>query len=91
MPYRVIRALPSLFKGRARGDQIYDTMCIVIFLTSVAIMRNLKAGSIYYWMKDISAEVLKITALHNAVQIGDMVRVESLQPNDNAVGGLLPM
>ncbi len=83
LPIRVVRALgrlASLASARAvakrpplRGDQIYDLICMATFVLSVGFLWTLNAGAIYFWMKDLNQEWLKLQVIYTAVEIFDKV------------------
>lgn len=56
---------------RLRGDQIFDLISIVIFSVLVLFLWNIKAGSIYFWVKELTQEFLKLSVLHTALELSD--------------------
>ncbi|KAK9832284.1 hypothetical protein WJX74_005365 [Apatococcus lobatus] len=85
LPLRVLRGL-SCLAGRLnitprhgskcphlRGDQLYDLICMATFICSVGFLWTLNAGAIYFWMKDLNQEWLKLQVIYTAVEIFDKV------------------
>lgn len=60
---------PSLLPGA----QLYDLLCALLMLAAVAVLSQIKPGVLYYWMKDITSEFLKIQVLFTALEILDKV------------------
>ena len=85
LPLRVLRALSCLAGSwrhqsrhsskppRLRGDQLYDFICMTTFICSVGFLWTLNAGAIYFWMKDLNQEWLKLQVIYTAVEIFDKV------------------
>ena len=84
LPLRVLRALSSLAgrlkpqagpssRSHLRGDQLYDLICMATFICSVGFLWTLNAGAIYFWMKDLNQEWLKLQVIYTAVEIFDKV------------------
>jgi hypothetical protein len=61
---------PSLLPGA----QLYDLLCALLMLAAVVVLSQIKPGVLYYWMKDITSEFLKIQVLFTALEILDKVR-----------------
>jgi hypothetical protein len=57
------------------GAQLYDFLCVLLLLGAVGMLSLIKPGVIYYWMKDITSEFLKIQVLFTALEILDKVCV----------------
>ena len=60
---------------RLRGDQIFDLISIVIFSVLVLFLWNIKAGAIYFWVKELTQEFLKLSVLHTALELSDKASV----------------
>ena len=60
--------------GSLHGDQLFDMLCVFIFGATIAFLRFLPAGTIYFWLKDLTQEFLKLHVVHGAVEIFDKVR-----------------
>lgn len=60
--------------GTLQGDQLFDLLCVLIFASNVAFLRFLPSGTIYFWLKDLTQEFLKLHVIHGAVEIFDKVR-----------------
>lgn len=79
LPLRVAAALSSLVAGVAlrkpslRGDQLFDLLCAVMFGGMVAFLWRLKPGTIYFWVKDLTQEFLKLSVLHTALELCDKI------------------
>ena len=61
--------------GGLQGDQLFDLLCVLIFGATVAFLRLLPAGTIYFWLKDLTQEFLKLHVIHSAVEIFDKARI----------------
>ena len=75
LPLRCIRTTWQLIASRRRlaGAQLYDLLCALLLFTSVALLSFVRPGVIYYWMKDITSEFLKIQVIFTALEILDKV------------------
>lgn len=60
-------------KSRLKGDQLFDIICVGIFLVTVLFLRHLNAGAIYFWIKDLTQEFLKLQVIYTAVELFDKV------------------
>ena len=92
LPLRVIGAVGTILLGMLRsmtgrrkrpgpvirGDHIYDLLCAAMFATVVVFLWKLKAGSIYYWVKDLTQEFLKLSVLLTALELSDKVSLKIL-------------
>lgn len=68
---------PGAARPRAGGlaaDQLFDVLCVLIFGATFAVLRRLPAGAIYFWLKDLTQEFLKLHVVHSAVEIFDKAR-----------------
>ncbi|EIE21001.1 DUF747-domain-containing protein [Coccomyxa subellipsoidea C-169] len=79
LPVRLLGALTTAV-GRLRrgggslhGDQLFDMLCVFIFGATIAFLRFLPAGTIYFWLKDLTQEFLKLHVVHGAVEIFDKI------------------
>lgn len=59
--------------SRLKGDQLFDMICVGIFLVTVLFLRHLNAGAIYFWIKDLTQEFLKLQVIYTAVELFDKV------------------
>eukprot|EP00775_Hariotina_reticulata_P010750 gene10750-10906_t len=59
--------------SRLTGAQLYDLLCVLLLLGAVTVLSQIKPGVIYYWMKDITSEFLKIQVVFNALEILDKI------------------
>ena len=79
LPVRFARAVAALAQphrgGGLQGDQLFDLLCVLIFGITLAFLRLLPAGTIYFWLKDLTQEFLKLHVVHSAVEIFDKVTV----------------
>lgn len=80
LPIRVLRAsfativkIASFGHTKLRGDQLYDLLCAALFTLTVMFLYHLKAGSIYYWVKDMTQEFLKLSVLLTALELCDKI------------------
>lgn len=67
------RSSSSSSKAVLSGAQLYDLLCVMLLLAAVLMLSLIKPGVIYYWMKDITTEFLKIQVLFSALEILDKV------------------
>lgn len=78
LPVRFARAVAALVRprkdGGLQGDQLFDLLCVFIFAATLSFLRLLPAGTIYFWLKDLTQEFLKLHVVHSAVEIFDKVR-----------------
>lgn len=77
-----MRALFNVAASRGRpaagcrllpGHQLYDVVSTGLLVAAAGALTLLRPGLIYYWMKDITSEFLKIHVLFNALEILDKV------------------
>ena len=68
-------------KLKLQGQQLTDILCVVIFGASLLILNSLDAGAIYFWMKDLTQEFLKLQVIYTAVEIFDKVVVPARYMN----------
>ena len=60
-------------KTLLRGDQIYDLICASIFVVMTLFLWHIRAGAIYFWVKELTQEFLKLSVLHTALELGDKI------------------
>ncbi len=60
-------------RPQLRGDQLYDLLGVLIFLGTVLFLWHLNAGVLYFWMKDLTQEFLKLSVLFTALELADKV------------------
>ncbi|GIL45560.1 hypothetical protein Vafri_2760 [Volvox africanus] len=58
---------------RLSGSQVYDMVCLAILFLATAALRAVRPGSIYYWLKDITSEFLKMSVLSTAFDMLDKI------------------
>ena len=77
LPVRFAKAVAALAQPHRgvglQGDQLFDLLCVLIFGVTLAFLRLLPAGTIYFWLKDLTQEFLKLHVVHSAVEIFDKV------------------
>lgn len=79
LPVRLLGAVSSAVcslrsgRGTMHGDQLFDVLCVAMFGATIAFLRFLPAGTIYFWLKDLTQEFLKLHVVHGAVEIFDKV------------------
>ncbi|KAK9908256.1 hypothetical protein WJX75_004929 [Coccomyxa subellipsoidea] len=79
LPVRLLGALSTAVGplrrggGCLHGDQLFDMLCVLIFGATIAFLRFLPAGTIYFWLKDLTQEFLKLHVVHGAVEIFDKI------------------
>ena len=66
-------------KLKLQGQQLTDLLCVAMFATTFLFLRSLDAGAIYFWMKDLTQEFLKLQVIYTAVEMFDKVRRPSPQ------------
>ena len=59
---------------KQRSIEIFHVAMLVVFVCSCITMIHVRAGGIYFWLKDISPVFLKIHAVYNALDILNKVR-----------------
>ena len=69
----------------AQGDQLFDVICVGIHLAAVAALRRLDAGALYFWIKDLTQEFLKLSIIYSSVEIFDKARRSCLPEADASV------
>ena len=69
--------------SRLKGDQLFDMICVGIFMVTVLFLRHLNAGAIYFWIKDLTQEFLKLQVIYTAVELFDKVISHSISPRRN--------
>lgn len=84
LPIRFVKALQSVGlvdqgnkqKGgmKLQGQQLTDILCVAMFALTFVFLNSLDAGAIYFWMKDLTQEFLKLQVIYTAVEIFDKVR-----------------
>lgn len=85
LPVRLLGALSTAVgplrrgRGSLHGDQLFDMLCVLIFGATIAFLRFLPAGTIYFWLKDLTQEFLKLHVVYGAVEIFDKVQVSLRQ------------
>lgn len=60
-------------KAGVQGQQLFDAICIAIFAMTFSFLRVVNAGALYFWMKDLTQEFLKLHVIATAVEILDKV------------------
>lgn len=69
--------------NRLKGDQLFDIICVGIFMVTVLFLRHLNAGAIYFWIKDLTQEFLKLQVIYTAVELFDKVILHSISQRCN--------
>lgn len=59
--------------ARAQGDQLFDCICVGLHLAAVGLLWRLNAGAMYFWIKDLTQEFLKLSIIYSSVEIFDKV------------------
>ncbi|DBA69727.1 TPA: hypothetical protein ACH3X2_012585 [Trebouxia sp. C0005] len=80
LPLRFARAVSCLVRQLGRkggcslkGDQLFDIICVGIFACTVLFLKHLNAGAIYFWIKDLTQEFLKLQVIYTAVEMFDKI------------------
>lgn len=72
-PLRLIWSFLT-FHRQSDGRQLFDFVCcVVVVLGTYLHMQYLEPGMLYFGMKDVTAEFLKITLLYVALDIAEKV------------------
>jgi len=69
--------IPEAPLAGTQGDQLYDVICVCIHLAAVALLRRLNAGAMYFWIKDLTHEFLKLSIIYSSVEIMEKVTLAS--------------
>ncbi|CAD7697179.1 unnamed protein product [Ostreobium quekettii] len=74
LPIRCAKALSRVARSKKlHGDQLFDVICLGIIIMGVWVLRHVRPSWIYFWMKDITAEFMKIHAIYLALEISDKI------------------
>lgn len=74
LPLRMAKSVRRISSGqRLTPEQLFDVCVFAVWILSCCALVNVKAGYIYFWMKDITPEFLKIHALYGALDILEKV------------------
>ena len=57
-----------------QGDQLFDVICVGLHLGALGALRRLDAGALYFWIKDLTQEFLKLSIIYSSVEIFDKAR-----------------
>ena len=55
------------------GALLYDLLCLLIFATAALTCCAVPVGALYFWMKDMTQEFLKLHVIYTAVDILDKI------------------
>ena len=55
-------------------------ICVGIFACTVVFLKQLNAGAMYFWIKDLTQEFLKLQVIYTAVEMVDKVTCSPAQP-----------
>eukprot|EP00884_Botryococcus_braunii_P003394 jgi/Botrbrau1/13055/Bobra.0187s0017.1 len=69
------------------GAQLFDILCVAIFALTIAFLQMVNAGSIYYWMKDLTREFLKLQVIHAVLEILDRILLSFIVDSLEALSG----
>ena len=67
------RARAALAGRGLRGDQLFDLLCVAMFGGIVVALWSVRAGAIYFWMKDLTQEFLKLSLLYTTLELTDRI------------------
>lgn len=78
LPWRCFSALKAVRSSTAgarsfQGSQLFDLLSLALLLLNVAAVRMINPGLVYYWMKDITSQFLKIQVVFSALEIFDKI------------------
>lgn len=65
---------------KLQGQQLADVLCVAMFAATFGFLWCLDAGAIYFWMKDLTQEFLKLQVIYTAVEMFDKVRASLFCP-----------
>ena len=76
LPLRAGSALVGALTGTRPldGAGLYDILCAGITAAAGGLLCALPAGAVYFWMKDLTQEFLKLHVIYAAVEIFDKAR-----------------
>lgn len=69
LPVRAVGGLGRLLRGRGHGGHLFAVLHLAAWLATCAALSRVRAGSIYFWLKDITPEFLKMHALFYALDV----------------------
>jgi len=55
------------------GDQLFDFLCVLIFTLACGALWRLDAGAMYFWLKDLTQEFLKLSIIYSSLEILDKI------------------
>lgn len=81
LPIRFLRAVRSISSGRStttdrarlKGDELFDILSMFMFTVVVFFLYKVDVGAVYFWMKDMTQEFLKLSVLYTALDLGDKI------------------
>ncbi len=56
-----------------RGPQLYDGFCLLITACAAWALVEFHTGTLYFWLKDLTNEFLKLQVIFTALEIADKV------------------
>ena len=59
--------------GGLRGDQLFDLLNVGLFGATLLLLTRINPGTIYFWMKGMTQEFLKLSVLFTALELSDKV------------------
>lgn len=75
LPLRAVNALRALSACvKPTPKHVFDLAMVTVWGLACYALVHVQAGAIYFWMKDITPEFLKIHALYGALDIFEKVR-----------------
>ncbi|KAK9813486.1 hypothetical protein WJX73_001775 [Symbiochloris irregularis] len=95
VPVRFVRAClhtcwPRFGPPRSPGlqaQQLFDAICVFIFASAVLFLWVVNAGALYFWMKDLTQEFLKLHVIATAVEILDKIACSFVIDSMEALSG----
>eukprot|EP01023_Acetabularia_acetabulum_P061364 TRINITY_DN7411_c0_g1_i1.p1 TRINITY_DN7411_c0_g1~~TRINITY_DN7411_c0_g1_i1.p1 ORF type:complete len:631 (+),score=53.55 TRINITY_DN7411_c0_g1_i1:43-1935(+) len=88
IPYRAVVGIIQLIRRKnMRGDQLFDIVILFVMVISSWLVISIEARTIYYWIKDVTSEFLKLHALHNLIVIIDMISGNFAKDTVEALSG----
>jgi hypothetical protein len=74
LPLRAMHAIHQVTTRTCSASHLFDVLTCLIWVMACVALCHVRAGSIYFWLKDITPEFLKIHALYYALDVLQKVR-----------------
>ena len=67
------KGAPSPPPSAATAAALYDSLCVAVFAAAALALCAVPAGTLYFWMKDMNQEFLKLHVIFQAVELAEKV------------------